>query len=492
MATGLAILPLVYLIIRANEKGWDAVEAVLTRPRTVELVLRSIELAAMVTVFALVLGVGLAWMVTRTDLPFRRIVQVAVGLPLALPSYVAAWSWIGFRPDLAGRTGAVMVLTTITYPYVYLPVMAALRRCNPALEDAARTLGHGGWSTFFRVTLPQIRPAATAGALLVGLYALSDFGGVATMRYQVLTNAIYNSYRSSFDRTPAAVLGCILALLTILIVMVEGRTRRRGGLTVGAVPARAQPVIHLGAWRWPALLIPTSVVVVSLGVPAWGMRRWIERGSSRADWSEFWQAALNTLQVGALGALVVVILATPVAFLSVRHPGWISRTAERAAYAGHALPGVVVGLSLVFFGVRYGRDFYQRLPMLVLAYLVLFLSLGIGAIQNAVAQIPRALEDMARSLGRTSFGVWLSVTLRLAAPGIGAAATLVFLTVMKELPATLFLRPTTFDTLATRLWSQTSSLSYSAAAPYAIAIVVLAALPTALLANLGDRRPRRT
>ena len=162
-------------------------------------------------------------------------------------------------------------------------------------------------------------------------------------------------------------------------------------------------------------------------------------------------------------------------------------TAARTSSA-NALPGVVIGLSLVFFGIRVVPSLYQRLPLLVVAYVVLFMSLGLGAIQAAVAQVPPSLEDVARTLGRGPMRA--TVTLRLSAPGLGAAATLVFLTAMKELPAALFLRPTGFDTLSTRLWSHVSSLSYAAAAPYAVTIVALAAVPTALLSTLGDRRSR--
>lgn len=490
-ATALALMPLFYLVVRAGDRGWEGVRSTLVRPRTLELTLRSVELAVLVTALTLVIGVGLAWLVTRTDLPLRRGVQVVAGLPLAMPSFVAAWSWIGFRGDLAGRTGAVLVLTTISYPYVYLPTMAALRRCDPALEDTARSLGHSRASVFWRVVLPQIRPATVGGALLVGLYVLSDFGAVATMRYQVLTHAIYTSYRSSFDRTPAAVLGCVLAALTLVLVTVEGRTRRRQSLTrPGAGTPRPQPMTPLGRWRWPALALPAGVVAVSLGVPAWGMVRWFTRGTSRADTGQLVEALTNTVQVSILAALAVVALVTPVAALSVRNPGPLARSAERAAYAGHALPGVVVGLSLVFFGIRVAPSLYQRLPLLVVAYLVLFMSLGLGAIQAAVAQVPSSLEDVARTLGRGPLAAWVSITLRLSAPGIGAAATLVFLTAMKELPATLFLRPTGFDTLSTRLWAHVSSLSYAAAAPYAVIIVLLAAVPTALLATIGDRRER--
>lgn len=488
----MAVLPLVYLVVRATERGWEGIRTTLTRPGTLELVRSSLELAAAVTAACLVIGTGLAWLLTRTDVPLRRFWQVAVALPLALPSYVAAYGWVGYLPDLAGFRGSFLVLTTISYPFVLLPVMAALRRSDPALEDAARTLGHGSWSVFRHVTLPQVRPAAVGGGLLVGLYVLSDFGAVAVMRHDVLTRAIFNSYRASFDRTPAAVLGCVLALLAIAIVVMESRFRPAASAArSGAGAKRSHRVTPLGPWRWAAWLAPAGVLALALVMPAAGLRRWFDQGSSRADGAELLGTVGNTLQVAALGALAVVVLAFPVALLAVRHPGWLSRTANQAAYAGHALPGVVVGLSMVFFGVRFAPSVYQELPLLVLGYVVLYLSFGLGALQASIAQIPPALDDVARTLGRSRWGVWWSVTIRLAAPGIGAAATLVFLTIMKELPATLFLRPTGFETLATQLWAELASFSRAAAAPYAAAIVLIAALPTALLATIGDRPDRR-
>ncbi len=492
-AAAIALLPLVYLAVRATEHGWDPVWATLWRDRTLTLTLRSLELAILVTSACLVVGVGFAWLVTRTDLPGRRTVRVLLGLPLALPSYVGAFGWIGWRPDLAGRTGAVIVLTSISYPYVYLPTMAALRRCDPALEDVSRSLGTGPVETFVRVILPQIRTAAVGGGLLTGLYVLSDFGGVATMRYEVLTTVIFESYRGAFDRTPAAVLGCVLAAIALLVVAAERLVRRRSGPTakVGAGAPRAQSIHRLGHARRPLLLLTTAWLAVVLGIPAWGMQLWFERGAARPEAGRFLEAAANTLQVGALGALAVVIVAFPLALLSVRHPGWYSRTAVAGVYAGHALPGVVVGLSLVFFGVGFAKPIYQELPLLILGYAVLFISLSLGSLQNAIEQVPPGLHGVARSLGRSGLGAWWSVTARLTAPGIGVAATLVFLTIMKELPTTLFLRPTGFDTLATQLWSHSTSFSKAAAAPYAIAIVVLAALPTALLATVGDVRPGR-
>ena len=434
------------------------------------------------TAASLVLGIGGAWLVSRTDLPGRRLWRVLLGLPLALPSYIAAWAWIAERPTLSGFRGAWLVLTAVSYPYVYLPVLAALRRSDPALEEVARSLGSGPLRTFFAVTLRQVRIAATGGALLVGLYALSDFGAVSIMRYHSLTHVIYTSYRASFDRTPAAVLGVVLAMLAILVVLVDAKVRGdTRHAKVGSGAMRDAPSVRLGAWRWPALAAVAGTAIVSIGVPLWSLTRWLDRGRSRADWSDVADATTSTLQVSALAAVATVVIAIPVGILSARHAGRLSRGVTAAAYAGHALPGIVVALSLVFFGVRLATPLYQSTAMLVFAYVVLFLSLAIGAVHGSVAQAPPVLEDVARSLGRSQAGAWRSVTLRLAAPGLGAAATLVFLTVMKELPATLLLRPIGVDTLATRLWTLTGNASFGAAAPYAAAIIVLAALPTALL-----------
>lgn len=482
VATAAVLLPLGYLVIRATERGWEAVDATLIRPRTAELIGRSVSLSATVTAISVVLGVGAAWLVTRTDLPARRFWRVAFALPLAIPSYVAAWAWIGWRPELAGRAGATIVLSSISYPYVYLPVAAAMRRADPGLEDVARSLGYGPLRTFFTVTLRQVRISTIGGALLVALYILSDFGAVSIMRFESLAHVIYRSYQASFDRTPAAVLGLVLVALALVIVAAQARLNRRDRYAkVGSGALRQPTIIGLGRWRWPATAFLTALLGISVGVPGASLVVWVQRGTSRTDWGDFAEAVVTTLQVGVLASVATIALALPVGYLAARRPGPLSHTATASAYAGHALPGIVVALSLVFFGVRYANPIYQRLPLLIFAYVVLFLSLGIGAVQNSIAQAPPVLDEVARSLGRSSTATMFGVTFRLASPGIGAGAALVFLTTMKELPATLLLRPTGLDTLATRLWSLTDSAAYAAAAPYAAAIVLLAALPTTVL-----------
>lgn len=485
------VVPIAYIVVRATDNGWTGFRATLWRQRTLELVGRSLGLATTVTAAALAIGIACAWLVARTDIIGRRVWQVVLGLPLAMPSYVSAWAWIGWRPELQGFFGAWLVLTTISYPYVYFPVLGALRRADPTIEEIARSLGSGPWRTFHRVTWPQIRIAAVGGGLLVGLYALSDFSGVAIMRFEALTHVIYRSYRASFDRTPPAVLGCVLVALSLLIVFIANRVhhRDRHGRIGGGAP-RPVPPVHLGRRQLPVLAGLCALVLVTFAVPARMLVLWIYRGRSVTDWSRLAGAAWSTLSLGVIAALVTVLVGLPIAMLSARYPGRLSRGVTALAYAGHSLPGIVIALAMVFFGIRVATPLYQKTPMLIFAYVVLFLSLALGAMHNAIAQAPASLDEIARSLGRTQIQAWLAITVRLAAPGVAVAAALVCLAVMKELPATLLLRPIGTETLATRLWSHTDARSYSAAAPYAAAIVLVASVPTAVLSQVGTRRAK--
>ncbi|SDO98340.1 iron(III) transport system permease protein [Streptomyces sp. cf386] len=478
-----ALLPLGYLAVRALERGpafaWDVV----ADERTLDLLGRSLGLTAVVVAACLVLGVSLAWLTVRTALPGARAWSVLATLPLAVPSYVAAFAWLSAEPDLAGFGGAALALTLVSFPYVHLPVAAALRGIDPAQEEAARSLGHGPLRTFVRVTLPQLRPAAAGGALLVALYVLSDFGAVSLMRYDTFTRAIHTSYRASFDRTPAAALSVVLVVMTIALVAAEARTRGRAGhARTGTGTARPAVPVALGRWRLPALLWCGAVTAVAVAFPLGALGYWLTVGSSATwDLGTLADTAWATFGVAAAGAGLTTALALPVGVIAARHKGRGARLLEQAAYAGHALPGITVALALVFFAVRYAYPLYQQLPLLVGAYAVLFLPVAVAATRAAVLQAPPVLEDVARSLGRRPWQVLREVTVPLAAPGVAAGAALTFVVCMKELPATLLLRPTGMDTLATRLWTETGAGSFAAAAPYAAALILLAAVPSYLL-----------
>lgn len=487
VAVAVALLPLAYLFVRSAEVGADRITREIVSPRVAALAGRSLALAGIVGVLCVAIGLGLALLVTRTNVPGRRPLAVLAALPLAVPSYVAAYAWVAVSDLWAGARfdgfgAAVVVLTLYTYPYVFLPVAAALAGADPAPEEVARSLGHTPAQTFARVTLPQLRPALTSGFLLAALYVLSDFGAVSILRVDTFTRAIFTAFSSGFDRVGALALSNVLIVLALgLIVLGADRNRGRARYARSST-ARTPGRIRLRRATAPALVAAGIVLGTALGVPAVALLRWFGAGASRPGaLPEIAAAAGASLGVALLGALVTTVLALPLGLLVARMPTAPVLLLDRLAYLAHSLPGVVVGLSLVFFGINVVYPLYQTVWLLALAYATLFLPLAVGAIAAAAAQAPRGVEDAARSLGSTPTAVFRRVTLPLTLPGIGAGAAMVLLTCLKELPATLLLRPTGMDTLATRVWTHTAVEAYAAAAPYAALIVALAAVPTWVL-----------
>ncbi len=486
VAAAIALLPLVYLIERVSERGPAEAWRELWQRRTYDLVVRSLTLTALVTIACVLLGVLCALVVARGDLPARRLWHTLLVVPLAVPSYLAGYAWISWRPSTSPLLGAWLVLTLVSYPYVYLPVVASLRRCDPALEEVARSLGCGRVRTLF-VALAQVRASIAAGALLVALYVLSDFGAVAIMRYEAFTWVIYGAYNAGFNPGRAAILGIVLVALAAVLVLGEGKARGRATSRLGSGAARRLVVTRR---PWPARLGATALVAtpVALGVgfPILSMARWLVDGASRdVSWSAVLSALWATLGVAALGALLTMLLALPVGLAAARYrnPGVLA--IERATYIAHALPGIVVAISMVYVGVKLLEPIYLRTPLLVLAYAVLFLPLAVGSVRAAVESSPPALEDVARSLGRTTWAAWRDVTMPLAAPGVAAGAALVLVTATRELPVTLILHPTGMETLSMAVWKYTGVSDYANAAPYAVVLLLAGALPTVMLSRLA-------
>lgn len=480
-----SLLPLAYLFVHVATGNPDTVRSTLASPRTLALLLNSAFLVIAVTTLATMIGVGLAWLTERTDLAGRGVWRVAAALPLAMPSYVAAYAWIS-TTDIEGAFGSVMVLTGSTFPYVYLSAAAALRSTGGTLEEVAASLGQNRWTVFRRVTWPTVRPAAAAGGLLVATYTLSDFGSVALMRYDVFTRAIFMSYRASFDRLPAAVLACVLVLMTLVITGAEMRTRSKAASLGNAQGPKRPPVpLRLGAWQVPALAILVGVLAISLAYPVIAVLGWFVSDLGQGLPGELGEVVLNTVLICAAAAAVATLAALPLGIYAARSQSKLSRTVQQVVYFAHGLPGLVVALAMVFFGIRYARAIYQEWPLLVLTYVLLLLSAAMGAIRGAVVTSSPRIEEAARSLGAGTDRVLRRVTLPLAMPGIAAGFVLVMLSAMKELPATLLLRPAGFETLATRLWMNTEELAYADAAPYALGLVLVAIIPAVALVRVS-------
>ncbi|MFN3339824.1 MAG: ABC transporter permease [Dietzia sp.] len=473
---------MVYLVIRAGERGPAHAIEVVRSGRSAELLVNTVVLVVLVTALSVVVGVALAWLTVRTDLPGAPVVGALLCVPLAMPSYVLGYLWVADFPQVMGLPGSVIVLTISCYPYVFLPAAAALRTVDPGLEEVARTLGRGSVRAVLGVTLRQIRPAVAAGALLVALYTLSDFGAVAMLRYEAFTVGIYHSYRASFDRVPAAVLACVLIVVALVVMVGERRARRGEVARVGAGVDSLPDRLPLGRARPLALVVVGLVLAGGVLAPLVGLVRWV-RAAAEVDvsWGPVLAAAATTAGVSGLAALVTIVLALPIGILAARSNGPVARSTEAVAQIGFALPGITVGLAVVFVGIRLVPGLYQQLPMLVFGYVVLFLPLAVGVVRSAVGAIPTALEDASGALGSGRLRTFARVVAPLAMPGVLAGASLVFLSVAKELPATLLLRPTGTETLASAMWAHTEVAAYSQAAPYAAMLVAVAVIPAAVL-----------
>ncbi|MGH3493144.1 MAG: ABC transporter permease [Sciscionella sp.] len=483
----LALVPLLYVIGETVTVGGAEALRLVFRAKVAELLGNTVRLVVASTALCAVLGVGAAWLTERTALPLRRIWSPLLAAPLAVPAFVNSYGWVSLTPAVQGYAGAVLIVTLSYYPLVYLPVAAALRGMDPALEETARSLGHGPWRVFFRVVLPALRPALGGGALIVALHLLAEFGAFQLLRFETFTTAIYVQYQASFDGPAANILATILVLLCLLLLLGELRIRGKGRYSrLGFGSARALPMLRLGRARPLAVGALLVLLALALGVPIGSLVYWLLVGSSAAfPIGSLVTAAATSLGLGLAAAVLTTLLALPVALLAERHRGRVATGVERSTYVAHALPGIVIALSLVFVAIHLFPLMYQTLPLLIFGYAILFLPMAMVGVRSALSQASPTLTEAARALGQRPVTVLRRVTLPLITPGLGAAAALVFLLVATELTTTLLLAPTGTQTLATAVWSATGTLSYAAAAPYAALMVIISVPAVYLLTRKG-------
>ncbi len=485
----LALVPLVFVVVYAVDTGWDEAWRLLVRPRVGELLGNTARLVVGGVLLSAVIGTAAAWLVERTRLPGRPLWNALLVAPLAVPAFVNSYGWVSLTAKVEGFAGAVLIVTMSYFPLVYLPVAASLRGLDPALEETAAALGHGRWRTFWRVVLPQLRPGLLGGSLLVGLHLLAEFGALQLLRFPTFTTAIYDQYRSSFNGPAANMLAGVLVLCCLVLLLAEQRARGHARLArVGSGASRHVERIALGRWLPVALLSLAALAVLSLGVPVASLVHWLVSGSSTAfPVGSLLTTTATSLGLGAAAALLTVVAALPVAWLAVRYPRWSTALIERGTYTANALPGIVVALALVTVAIRFAQPVYQTTLLLVLAYVTMFLPRGVVSARAAIAQAPTILDDVSHSLGVGRLETFRRVSLPLIAPGLGAGAALVFIAVATELTATLLLSPIGTQTLATQFWSNSSSIAYGAAAPYA-AMMILISLPATFLLTRESRR----
>ncbi|XGI84343.1 ABC transporter permease [Halorutilales archaeon Cl-col2-1] len=502
----LLVFPLSWLFVGVLGLGAESLD-LLTDSTTLEVLVRSVGLVAVVTGASVVIGVPLA-VLTVQDVPLRRAWTVIAALPLAIPSYLGAFAVVsafGPRgtladvlaplgverlPEIYGFAGAAVVLTLYTYPYVFLTTRASLLSLDASLFEAARSLNCGRWESFRRVILPQITPGITAGALLVALYTLSDFGTPNIMRVEVFTQFIYARY-NAFMRDYAALLSLQLVGITALILMIESRIgvdeskayESRGRRGVGSLNL-------LGRWQYPAVVFPAVVGLAAVLLPVVIFGSWLftnQPGYATGTMSFSWEYGWNSVYVSLLAAVASVVVAFPIALRSAVSDSKLAFVADRIPYVGYATPGIVLAIALVGFSLDVLPSLYKTVPLLVFAYVVRFTPQAIGSVRASTLQVDTELVEAARTLGSSRLEAFRSVTLPLVLPGIATGAALVFLTTMKELPATLVLRPMGFDTLVTYIWRVEEAGLYSQAAVPAFVLVAVSGLSmVVIISQEGD------
>ncbi|WP_088032609.1 ABC transporter permease [Evansella clarkii] len=492
-------VPIIYVVWRSMFAGADRWMRLLDE-RIPQLLWNTFSLTFAVTVSAVILGVSLAWIVVRTNIPGRKLWQWLLALPLVIPPYVGAVTYIivfgpsGWVRDIWRDTtwlanigdyplniysfwGVFFVLTMFTYPYVFLIASASLRKMNRNYEEVARSQGLTASQVFWKVNLPFLRPAIGAGAILVSLYVLSDFGAIAMLRYVTFTAAIYFQ-RAGFDTAAASVLSLVLILLTVIILWIEARTRKKSKYYQTANTFRPPDILSLGKWKVITVIYVSLVFFLSVILPISVLVYWSYIGIGMGAIDErFFGFAWNSLQVSGFAAILCMLLALPIIYLKSRYPSVISTVIDRLSYGGYALPGVIVALGMVFIFNNHIPALYNTFYMIALAFVVRFLPQAMQAGEASLSLVSPRIDEAARSLGYPPWKVMLKVILPSILPGVLAGGALVFVSSIKELPATLMLRPPGFDTLAVRVYFEASEALYHLAAPSALIIILVSCIP---------------
>ncbi|MDQ0607028.1 iron(III) transport system permease protein [Variovorax sp. W1I1] len=512
------VLTLLWLAFGSGIGHWGPLFAHVLPQATLNTAL----LLAGVGTLVLVIGTGCAWLVTAHDFPGRGVLHWALLLPLAMPTYIVAFAYLDllhpigpvqgairwvlgfdsprqFRlPDLRSMPGAIFVLGFVLYPYVYMTARAMFMTQPAHLLEAARTLGENRLGAFFRVALPLARPALAVGLSLALLETLNDIGASEFLGVNTLTVAVYTTWITRSDLAGAAQIACAMLFVVVALVWLERNGRRHQRFGSAQRMRAVQPRRLHGGAGWAATAVTALPVLIGFVAPAlylvWESAKRLRQGGGV---SHGLVASLGNTLALAAGVTVMAVTAGLVVAWAARSQGSginRARWQARAATLGYAVPGTVLAIGLLTPALAFDAALatvfgWQGLPLmsagivLVVACAIRFLAMPVGGIEAGLARIPPAIEQASRLLGETTAGTLRRVHLPLLQPAIAAGALLVFVDAMKELPATLLLRPANFDTLATWLYAEAARGTYEEGAIAALAIVLAGLLPVVLLAR---------
>jgi iron(III) transport system permease protein len=522
-----AIAALVLLPLTVLALSWQTIDhdiwAHLWDTQMPRLLGNTLILVVGVGIGVTLLGVSLAWLTSLCEFPGRRWLDWALMLPFAIPAYVLAFVFVGLLdfagpvqsllrewfgtglrlPRVRSTGGVIVVLVLVFYPYVYLLARSAFLAQGKGLMEAARILGQSPWQAFWRVAMPMARPAIGAGVALALMETLADFGAVSVFNFDTFTTAIYKTWYGFYSLSSATQLASLLLLAVMLVLY--GERRARGATRPANERPRGQALYHLRGWKalaasgWCGLVFACAFLVPLLQLVVWCWQR------GRFDLDERYVGLIvHTLYLGAIAAAVTVAVALVLVFARRLVPTRPIRSAISLANLGYALPGSVLAVSIMLVFSFLDRELVVPLSQwlggagkplllgsllaLVLAYLIRFITVAYGPLEGALARIRPSLPEASRSLGVAGYGLFFRVYLPLLVPGALSAGLLVFVDVLKEMPATLLMRPFGWDTLAVRIFEMTSEGEWARAALPALTLVLVGLLPVIGLIRRSARR----
>ena len=467
-----------------------------------DLLLNTILLFIFVVISSLILGLLISIILVRFNIPGSKILFTLSVLPLVIPSYIGALTYVSaFSPKglfvqlfsslgineiagIDGFFGSWLVLTLFTYPYVLLICSSALRNLDSTVEDAARSLGKNRFNVYTQVVIPRLKKPIIFSGLLVGLYVISDFGAVSLMRYSTLTKAIYSYYEFNINGDPVIFYSSILIVLALLISFIQRGSEEARSAKVSGTPKISEKT-NLSPRSKVLIYTFLSLVIFSgLILPISVLSYWLIRGLSAGNSVRaVFGGVVGSLSVSLLAALFSVIVSTPIIIMVSQYRSKFGNVLERIMLALYGLPHISVGVAILFITIKIFPSIYQSFTALIISYLIVFLPQAIGAGQASMEQVKSNYLDASSGLGMSKLKSFYRITLPLIYRGLFAGGALVFLSTMKELPQTLLLRPTGLNTMAIDIWSYASEGLFTQAAFSSFILLAISAIPTYILST---------
>jgi iron(III) transport system permease protein len=521
VAAGLLALPIlaiIWIACSATESGWSHLVATVLPSALANTIILSIGAGAL----SLLIGTAAAWIVTMFRFPGRVVADRLLVLPLAMPVYIVAYAYVELLdfagpvqtaaratfgadslltwllPNIRSMPGAIALFAAVLYPYVYLTARSSFIQQSVCALEVARTLGRSASGSFFSVALPMARPALVAGVALVIMECLNDLGAVQYLGVETLSASIFATWTQRANLPGAAQLALVMLVLVIALLVGERAARGEAAYHGTTGRYRAIPFETLDGWRArAALAIVLTPVLIGFGIPFGLLAAHAVSHLGGLDVVAFLNAAWNSLVVASLVSAAAVALALVFVYAARIHPTAATRFAARTSTFGYALPGTVLAIGLLVplaafdnaldgwvrstFGASTGLLLSGSLFAVAAALVIRFLAVALGSVEAGLGRISPNIDAAAQTLGSRSLATFRQIHLPMLRPAIGAAALLVFVDAMKELPATLLLRPFNFETLATRIYSLAATEQFEEAAVGAVAIVMIGLVPVLLL-----------